>query len=129
MPAFIAIQALPPIPDWSELHPLIIHFPIVLLLLAPLFIVAGMLMKPGKGRPFLIAALALMLLGTGSAFLAVSTGEAAGELAVRSAAVSSVLEHHEDLAHTTQIVFTVLAFVFAATGSRGFSHCQVRGTP
>jgi uncharacterized membrane protein len=115
MLAFIAIHSLFPIPYWSELHPLIIHFPIVLLLIAPLFIVAGMVMKPGKGRPFLIAALALMLLGTASAFLAVSTGEAAGEVAEGSAAVSAVLEHHEDLAHTTQIVFTVLTFIFATT--------------
>jgi uncharacterized membrane protein len=110
----IALQALPPIPSWAELHPLVIHFPIALLLVAPLFIVAGILMSPSKGRPFLIAALALMLLGTVGTFLAVATGEAAGEVAQRTAAVSAVLERHEDLGETTRIVFSVLTLIFAA---------------
>ena len=60
----IVMQALPPIPSWTELHPLVIHFPIALLLVAPLFIIIGMIVNPQKGRPFLIAALILMLLGT-----------------------------------------------------------------
>lgn len=37
----IAMQALPPIPNWTGLHPLVIHFPIALLLVTPLFIIAG----------------------------------------------------------------------------------------
>jgi uncharacterized membrane protein len=110
----IALQALPPIPSWTELHPLVIHFPIALLLVTPLFIVAGILMSPAKGRPFLIAALALMLLGTTGTFLAVATGEAAGEVAQRTPAVSAVLERHEDLAETTRIVFSVLTLIFGA---------------
>jgi uncharacterized membrane protein len=110
----IALQALPPIPSWTELHPLVIHFPIALLLVAPLFIVGGILVNPQKGRPFLIAALVLMMLGTAGTFFAVATGEAAGEVAQRTAAVSTVLERHEDLAETTRIVFSVLTLIFAA---------------
>lgn len=110
----IALQALPPIPSWTELHPLVVHFPIALLLVAPLFIAAGILMNPSKGHPFLIAALALMLLGTAGTFLAVATGEAAGEVAQRTAAVNTVLQRHEDLAETTRIVFSVLTLIFAA---------------
>ena len=109
----IAMQALPPIPNWSELHPLVIHFPIALLLVAPLFIIAGVLMNPQKGRPFLIAAFSLMLLGTAGTFLAIATGEAAGEVAERTTAVSAVLERHEDLAETTRIIFSVLTVIFA----------------
>ncbi len=109
----IAMQALPPIPNWSELHPLVIHFPIALLLVTPLFIIAGVLMNPQKGRPFLIAAFSLMLLGTAGTFLAIATGEAAGEVAERTAAVSAVLERHEDLAETTRIIFSVLTVIFA----------------
>ena len=110
----IAMQALPPIPSWTELHPLVIHFPIALLLVAPLFIVAGIIVNPQKGRPFLIAALVLMLLGTAGAFLAIATGEAAGEVAERTPAVNAVLERHEDLAEMTRIEFTVLTLLFAA---------------
>ncbi len=109
----IAMQALPPIPSWSELHPLVIHFPIALLMVAPLFIIAGILMNPHKGRPFLIAAFCLMLLGTAGTFLAIATGEAAGEVAERTAAMSAVLERHEDLAETTRIIFSVLTVIFA----------------
>jgi uncharacterized membrane protein len=110
----IATQALPPIPSWTELHPLVIHFPIALLLVAPLFIIAGIIVSPQKGRPFLFAALILMLLGTGGTFLAISTGEAAGQVADRTPAISAVLERHEDLAEMTRIVFSVLTFLFAA---------------
>ena len=31
----------PPIPSWDGLHPLIVHFPIALLLVAPLLVVLG----------------------------------------------------------------------------------------
>jgi hypothetical protein len=46
-------------------------------MVAPLFIIAGILMNPDKGRPFLIAAFCLMLLGIAGTFLAIATGEAA----------------------------------------------------
>jgi uncharacterized membrane protein len=110
----IAVQTLPPIPSWNELHPLVIHFPIALLLVAPLFIVIGIIVSPQKSRPFLIAALVLMLLGTAGAFLAIATGEAAGEIAERTPTVSAVLQRHEDLAEMTRIVFSVLTLLFAA---------------
>lgn len=109
----IAVLALPPMPDWSEVHPLIIHFPIVLLLVAPLFILVAIFMNPQKSRPFLIAALALMVMGTLSAFVAVSTGKAAAEVAERTVAVSALLERHEDLADTTEFAFTILTLTFA----------------
>ena len=32
---------LPPIPQWSSLHPLIVHFPIALFLLSPLLMIAA----------------------------------------------------------------------------------------
>lgn len=110
----IAMQTLPPIPSWTELHPLVIHFPIALLLIAPLFIIIGIILNPQKGRPFLMGALVLMLLGSAGTFLAIATGEAAGEIAERTPAVSAVLERHEDLAEMTRIVFSVLTLLFAA---------------
>ena len=110
----IAVQALPPVPSWSELHPLVIHFPIALLLVAPLFIAGGILMNPQKGRPFLFAAFSLMVLGTVGTVFAVATGEAAGEVAHRSLAASVVLERHQELAETTRDIFALLTVIFAA---------------
>lgn len=104
---------LPPVPGWDGLHPLIIHFPIALLLVAPVFILLGALVEPRRGRMFLIAALVMLLLGTGSIFIAVSTGEAAGKLAERTPAISAILEHHEQLAERTELFFSVLTFTLA----------------
>jgi uncharacterized membrane protein len=104
----------PPIPSWDGLHPLIIHFPIALLLIAPIFLVVGAALTPVKGRAYLIAAMVLLLVGTGSIFLAVETGEAAAKLAERSPGMQSVLENHESLAERTQAVFGVLSVIFVA---------------
>jgi uncharacterized membrane protein len=103
----------PPIPSWDGLHPLIVHFPIALLLIAPLFVVVGALLPPDKGRAWFLAALVLMAIGTILSFVAVSTGKAAGELAERNEAVSAVLDRHEELAETTRIVFAALTVIFA----------------
>ncbi len=101
----------PPIPSWDGLHPLIIHFPIALLMVAPLIILIGLVM-PKQGRAFMISAFILMLLGTVAVFVAVSTGSVAGELAERVNNVESVLEEHEELAETTRMVFSALTVLF-----------------
>ena len=104
----------PPIPSWDALHPLIIHFPIALLLIAPIFIVLGAVLTPARGRAYLIAAMVLLLAGTASIYVAVQTGEAAGKLAERSPGIETVLESHESLAERTQAVFSVLSVIFVA---------------
>lgn len=103
----------PPIPSWDALHPLIIHFPIALLLVAPVLVLLGLLL-PRQARGLLIAALVVMALGTIGTYFAVATGEAAGQLAERTPGVAAVLERHEDLAEITRAVFTALTVVFAA---------------
>lgn len=104
----------PPIPSFDGLHPLIIHFPIALLFIAPLFVAIGALLTPRRGRPLLYSALLLMVVGTASIFLAVETGEAAGKLADRNPEVNAALEDHEELAESTRLMFTVLTAIFAA---------------
>lgn len=104
----------PPIPSWDGLHPLIIHFPIALLLIAPIFVVVGAALTPAKGRTYLIAAMGLLLAGTASIFIAVETGEAAGKLAERTPGMEQILENHQSLAERTQAVFSVLSVIFVA---------------
>ena len=101
----------PPLPTWDSLHPLIIHFPIALLLLSPLFILISAIPRPPKGKPYMIAALLILILGTGSLFIAGSTGHAASELAERGKAVDAVLETHEDLASESQFIFAGLSTI------------------
>jgi uncharacterized membrane protein len=102
----------PAIPSWDALHPLIIHFPIALLLIAPIFIIVGAVLTPAKGRSYLIAAMVLLLVGTAAIFVAVETGEAAGKLAERARGMEQVLETHESLAERTRAVFSVLSAIF-----------------
>jgi uncharacterized membrane protein len=104
----------PAIPSWDALHPLIIHFPIALLLVAPIFIVVGAVLTPARGRSYLIAAMVLLLVGTASIFVALESGEAAGKLAERTPGMQLVLETHESLAERTQAVFSVLSVIFLA---------------
>jgi uncharacterized membrane protein len=103
----------PPLPSWDGLHPLVVHFPIALLIVAPVLVVLGLLMYRHY-LWFAIAALAIMTLGTVGAFVAVSTGEAGAELVMRSPEINPVLERHEELAETTQWVFLGLTLLFAA---------------
>ena len=102
---------LPPIPAWESLHPLIIHFPIVLLLLSPLFLLIGAALSPAKGLPYRYAGLLILLLGTVSLFVAAATGEAAGELAERGGGVDAVLTAHENLASETRLLFVGLSVI------------------
>ena len=103
---------LPPIPSWDALHPLIIHFPIALLLIAPIFIIVGALLPTGKGRSYLVAAMVLLLAGTAAIYISIETGEAAGKLADRTPGVNQIIEAHESLAERTRTVFTLLSLMF-----------------
>lgn len=102
----------PPIPSWDSVHPLIVHFPIALLLVAPVLVILGILWTR-QSRGLFIAALILMAIGTIATYFAVATGEAAGELAERTPGVATVLENHEELAETTRVIFTALTVIFA----------------
>lgn len=103
---------LPPLPGWDGLHPLIVHFPVALLIVVPLFILLGLIRKSWR-RAMMTSALLLMILGTAATWLAVPTGEAAGKLAERSPAMEVVLERHESLAETSRTLFTILTAIFA----------------
>jgi uncharacterized membrane protein len=104
---------LPQLPDWTGIHPLVIHFPIALLLVAPLLVALGLAVRNGR-RAYLVSALILMALGTLGAYIAVSTGEAAGEIAEQTAGAEGLLEQHEELAEAARTVFTALTALFAA---------------
>ncbi len=104
---------LPPIPTTMDgLHPLMVHIPIGLLLVAPLFVLIGAALR-GRGRPYLISAFLLMILGTSATFIVVASGEAAARLVERTPEINSVLARHEQMAETTRLVFSILTVVFA----------------
>jgi uncharacterized membrane protein len=105
---------IPPLPTWNALHPLIVHFPIALLLVAPLFIVAGIALPRNKAKHAILAGFVLVLLGTGSLIFAVETGEATADQVNKTPQIQSVLHDHEELAETTEAIFGAVTVLFAA---------------
>jgi len=97
---------MPPLPEWEGLHPLVVHFPIALLMVAPLFALLGFLPRVGQG--FRLAALALLILGTVASYVAVESGEASARVISFSPEARETLEKHEELAETTALLFLVL---------------------
>lgn len=104
---------IPSLPPWAGIHPLLVHFPIALLFTTPIFLVLALLMGR-RNRGWAFAALLMLFLGTVGVFVAASSGEAAGKLAERSPEINAVLERHEHLAETAQVIFSGLALAFAA---------------
>jgi uncharacterized membrane protein len=100
----------PPL-SWDSLHPIVIHFPIALLLVAPVFIFLG-LVRPERHRLFSVSALILIVLGTVGAWVAVSTGEAAAQLADQTPPIGPAIHEHEEFAEWTRLIFTILAVVY-----------------
>lgn len=101
-------------PHWDGWHPIVAHFPIALLLVAPVFVFLAMIFF-GRGRWFSVAALVLLGLGVGGAYLAQTTGEAAHQLVEDGPdEMFRVLEKHEALGSKVFPVFGVLAGAYAA---------------
>lgn len=108
------MEALILIPDWQQIHPLVIHFPTALLIVAPIFILIGILRPPELAPPFLMCALLLMVLGTFASYVAVWTGLAAESQTNLTPPISEILKNHRSLAETTRLTFSALTIVFVA---------------
>ena len=109
-----AMTLSPAMSAWNELHPLVVHFPIALLLVAPLFVLMGALWPRRTGLYFLGCALILISVGTLAIFVSLSTGEASSKAIVQTPALASRIGQHEDLAETTAWVFLSLTAIFSA---------------
>jgi uncharacterized membrane protein len=110
----ILMTTLPLIPEWQQIHPLIVHFPIAILLVAPFFVLIGILRPPESSAPFQFSALSLMVIGTIASIVAVRTGLAARSQMQQTPDFSEILEQHQNLAETSCLTFCVLTVVFAA---------------
>lgn len=71
----------PSLPSWDAAHPMVVHFPIALLLLSPILVLVGLPAPRGTWRWGLgVGGLVGILIGAAMAFVAVLTGETAAEL-------------------------------------------------
>lgn len=99
-------------PNWSDIHPAVIHFPIALLFIAPLFILLGEIFKK---QDFKITFLILLVLGTLSILVAAASGEAAGEtITVINDSLLETLDNHESAAELSRTIFIILSIIAIA---------------
>jgi uncharacterized membrane protein len=103
---------LPAWPDWDGLHPFVVHFPIALLLFAPVFVLLGMLTRR-RSTAFGMSALLLLVAGTAAIMIAISTGKAAGELADHTPAINAIMSRHVESADRVRNVFAALTLLYA----------------
>lgn len=97
--------------DWGSLHPLLVHFPVALIFIVPVFILLGFVF-PKSSKTFYFCALLLLSLGTLSLLAAITSGEAASEpLNLRSEAAAT-LNRHYHLAEQSQWIFCTLLGLF-----------------
>lgn len=105
--------SIPPMPPWDGLHPLVVHFPIALIFVAPLFILLALLLKKHSGVLLVVGAL-MMLMAVAGAWVATSTGSAAEDFAEKVPGAKTILEEHEELGEAARNFATALAAVLVA---------------
>jgi uncharacterized membrane protein len=114
MPTFDMLTfELPPQPPWEGLHPLVVHFPIALLFVTPIFVLlAGLLGK--YGRWFGVTALMLLVMGTVGGYVSVETGDAAYHVLEDIEGDGwTVVEQHQQAAKSVQNMFVGLTVLYA----------------
>src|SRR3990172_2251564 len=103
------------IPDWApNIHPMIVHFPLVLLILAVLLDVTGLFLK--KDNWLTKAGLLLYLLGTIAAVVAFLTGRAGSDNMVIPANIIPAVNDHADWAEITLWFFIIYSIVRLVIG-------------
>jgi uncharacterized membrane protein len=105
--------ALPSIPSWDAFHPAVSHFPIALLVVAPVLLLAGLL-SPGRRHCLFPLALAFTVAGTLGVYLSAASGDAARDAASKAPPIAAAIAEHENLGSLVRAVFSVLAVLFAA---------------
>lgn len=115
------MHQLPPLPEWSNLHPLLTHFPLVLFLLLPiLFILAG-LHRGTRNHVLWAASLITLLAGLGLLWVTFLSGFAFANAAQEQPAIATSVAHHSSLAQYTIGAFgmaTILLVIALAVRRR-----------
>lgn len=109
--------------DIAHIHPMLVHFPIVLLLcaVATQFLVLSRAGDLAAHRCLANVALALLLLGAVAAAAAAVFGDIALDKAINLGFPKAPLEEHEELGLTTMWLFIALSVITLLAWWRGFA--------
>jgi uncharacterized membrane protein len=103
---------LPPIPPFEALHPLVVHFPIGVLLIAWMPVLIGLVDRKRR-HTWLACGALLLVVGTGSCFYAVMTGDAAERIVgTTSQVIDDALHEHKAVALRTRGQFIAATLVY-----------------
>lgn len=100
-------------PPWNHIHPALVHFPVALLLVAPLLVVVGMVW-PSQRRGLHTGAMILLLLGFGGLVLALLSGQEVARYARATADLQAGVRDHELAAQWTLLLFALICPTFLA---------------
>lgn len=102
----------PPLPPWEGMHPLVVHFPIALLMVAPLLVLLAALW-PCKAKPLMVASWIVITIGAGGVLLAAATGEDAKDAVIGAGeGWYGVMRQHARLGEIARNVFIGLWALF-----------------
>lgn len=104
----------PSLPPWEAAHPALVHFPIGILVIAPLLMILAAVWRKAR-LPLAVAAVVVLAVGTLGAQLAVMSGEAAADIVPEhSQTVAELIHEHEELAEAARTLFGVLTLCYGA---------------
>jgi len=104
----------PPLPPFEGLHPIAVHFPIAILMIAWLPILLALLDKKRRDH-WILSAFLLLLLGTLTTFAAVLTGEATEDIVGSpTQLIHDAIHQHEETAEAARNIFIALTLLSAA---------------
>lgn len=102
---------LPSIPNWLSMHPFLVHFPIAVLLVVPIIIIIGVILKKNSKYWFYTANV-LMGIGLLAVILAIASGEASADMIKASKEVTEIIEKHKETGETVRNVFAGLTILY-----------------
>ena len=106
--------SLPPLPPFEGMHPLVVHFPIAILLIAWMPMLIALLDNKRRGV-WLFAAFLLLVLGTLFSFGAVLTGEATEDIiGSTTQLIEDAVHEHEETGELARNIFIALTLLSAA---------------
>jgi len=96
--------------DINHIHPMLVHFPIVLLMVGLILSTWLLINKQdlAERKPLQIANLIALLSGLAMAFVAAEFGDIALDAAIGKGFAMTPLEAHEEMASITIILFSIL---------------------